>query len=71
MSILSKNIIDKPHLSPDEISRVPFNVVPDEKGNVRFSVPALSKLLSAEEISAQVWFVRSIVTFGIQLCAIL
>ena len=55
----------------DEISRVPFNVVPDEKGNVRFSVPALSKLLSAEEISAQVWFVRSIVTFGIQLCAIL
>ena len=38
----------------DEISRVPFNVVPDEKGNVRFSVPALDKLLSPEEISAQV-----------------
>ena len=41
MSILSKNIIDKPHLSPDEISRVPFNVVHDEKGNVKFSVPTL------------------------------
>ena len=46
----------------DEILRVPFNVVPDEKGNVRFSVPALDKLLSPEEISAQVitsplWFV--------------
>jgi molecular chaperone DnaK len=38
----------------DEMARVPFHVVPDENGNVRFSVPALGKLLSPEEISAQV-----------------
>ena len=33
---------------------MPLKVVPDEEGNVRFSVPTLSKLLSAEELSAQI-----------------